>query len=602
MIRYHIQPHSPEAHTYLVTLHIPHVDGDQILVTLPAWIPGSYMIRDFAKNIISLQVVSPGCQPTVQKTDKQTWCVTGYSDDLQIVYDIYAWDLSVRGAHLDTTHGYFNGTCVFLRVIGRETETCKVEISPPSGDKYENWRVATTLARSGAGHFRFGHYQARNYAELIDNPVEMGTFSHFQSTVSTTPHHIAITGRHSGDPQRFSNDLKKICETHVRMFGELPGMDQYLFQITAVGDGYGGLEHQTCTSLICNRDDLPARGATGVSTGYRRLLGLCSHEYFHLWNVKRIVPEAMRTADLSHETHTTLLWAFEGITSYYDDLGLVRSGCIDRNSYLELLAESITRVIRTPGRFRQSLAESSFDAWTKFYKQDENAVNAIVSYYAKGALVALSLDMMLRRISGGRQSLDDLMRLLWQRYGLAVQGVREGDIESLASELAGQDMNEFFQAYVYATEDPPLADLLSEVGVGVTFRAAKNRKDKGGLRDETSEVPLSKPTIGVRFKEDPQGACLTAVLEGAPAQQAGLSAGDVVVAVNSIHCSPDTIDELIAGVPEGGSVILHAFRRDELMVFDVRPAPAPLDTCDLWFLDDQEAVVVQARDSWLAGQ
>ncbi len=600
MIRYRIQPISPELHRFRVRLLLDDVDG-ALRITLPAWIPGSYMIRDFARNILDLEAYCNALPVTLEKLDKQTWRVGPCRGMLSLQYDVYAWDLSVRGAHLDTTHAYFNGTSVFLRVIDRDREACEVEILPPEGEAFEHWRVATTLVRKGAGPFGFGLYQAEDYWELIDNPVEMGDFTLGTFRVSGIEHHLAITGRFRGDLGRICADLEKICSTHVEMFGELPELEQYLFQLTVVGDGYGGLEHRRCTSLLARRDDLPAAGRKEVSDGYRRLLGLCSHEYFHLWNVKRITPEVMQQADLASEVHTPLLWAFEGITSYYDDLCLVRSGCIGIDGYLELLAQSITRVQRIPGRFRQSIAESSFDAWTKLYKQDENAPNAIVSYYAKGALVALALDLTIRVNTEGERSLDDVMRLLWQRHGRTGKGVRNGDIEAIVSEVSGEEMGAFFDSYVEGTEDPPLQRLLRAVGIGMALRPARGRSDQGGVRRDAEPAADGPPPLylGLRLEKNECGIRLASVLEGGPAARAGLSAGDLVVAVDGIRCSLDGIDEQLARLSPGEPIAVHAFRRDELMRFEVIPEAPPADTCELWVLEEIDAETRRARGAWL---
>ncbi len=460
MIHYQVQPVSPQAHLFEVVLRIARPAPEGQVLTLPAWIPGSYMIRDFARNIVTLHASSGGKRVAAEKTDKQTWRCAAANGELEVSYQVYAWDLSVRAAHLDTTHGYFNGTSLFLKVVGQEHVGCSVEILPPEGEAYRNWRVATTLPVDGAEHLGFGRYRAADYEELVDHPVEMGAFTFVSFEAAGTPHEIAITGRHQADTERLCRDLQAICEYQIGLFGELPPMERYLFQVLAVGDGYGGLEHRSSTSLICKRTDLPRADDKEVSEGYREFLGLCSHEYFHLWNVKRIRPAVFRQADLSSEVYTRLLWAFEGITSYYDDLALLRSGRIDRQSYLDLLARMITRVLRGSGRLKQTLEESSFDAWTKFYKQDENAPNAIVSYYAKGALVALALDLTIRRHSGGEQSLDDLMRALWRRHGREDIGVGEGDIEALAAEISGADLSGFFDQALRGTADLPLKELL----------------------------------------------------------------------------------------------------------------------------------------------
>src|SRR6185312_5798088 len=304
-------------------------------------------------------------------------------------------------------------------------------------------------------------YAADSYEELVDHPVEIGRFDLTSFEAGGVTHDVAIAGARDVDLDRVARDLARVCQWHCDLFAGAPNgrapFDRYLFLVLAVGDGYGGLEHRASTSLVCKRDELPRIGDPGLDDGYVTFLGLASHEYFHAWNVKRIKPSAFTPYDLSQEGFTRLLWAFEGITSYYDDLSLARSGVAPAERVLELLARTLTTVLRTPGRHLQSVADASFDAWIKFYRPDENSPNAGVSYYAKGAIVALALDLTLRR--HGR-SLDDLMRALWTRHGATGVGVDEDAIEALASSLAGHDLRDFFARYVDGTEDPPLAALL----------------------------------------------------------------------------------------------------------------------------------------------
>ncbi len=600
MIQYQMQPASPESHLFHITLRVaaPNAKGQQLM--LPAWIPGSYMIRDFARSIVTLKASCHGENVAVEKLDKQCWQCAPCRGELLIKYQVYAWDLSVRGAYLDVTHGYFNGTSVFLRVIGQEDEPCQVDIQPPKDVMFADWKVATTLASAGSTPFGFGLYQAENYEELIDHPVEMGRFVHAGFEVAGVPHELIVTGRHRADMQRLCADLKRICEHHVGFFGELPAMEKYQFQVIAVGDGYGGLEHRSSCSLICKRDDLPRVGEVKITEGYRQFLGLCSHEYFHLWNVKRIRPQQLKQADLSQEAYTRLLWAFEGITSYYDELALVRSGVIEVDSYLELLAQTITRVMRCNGRHKQTLFESSFDAWTKFYKQDENALNSIISYYTKGALVALALDLTIRQQTQGKKTLDDLMRALWEHYGKPDIGVPEDGIEQLAEQIIGLDLKNFFEQALRGTEDLPLKDLLATVGIGYHLNAATSAADLGGLHKQEKE--LDQPprlTLGARIAPAEGDARLAVVFDNGAARQAGLSAGDVVIAVDGLRATANNIDQLIAQLPEDTSVPLHAFRRDELMLFDVMPLPAPADTCRLWVLDEVTENQEASRQSWL---
>lgn len=602
-MHYQITPADPAAHLFHVSCTIPAPAAEGQLVCLPAWIPGSYMIRDFARNIVSIRASCGDERVELEKVDKSTWRAAPCPGPLMIVYEVYAWDLSVRTAHLDQTHGYFNGSSVFLRAQGHDKTPCTVDILAPAAPVHGVWRVATTLTLAGASPWGFGRYRADDYEELIDHPVEMADFVSADFEAGGVAHDIVLTGRHMADMSRVCADLRKICQTHVDLFGELPPMQRYLFQVLVVGDGYGGLEHRTSTSLLVSRDDLPRRGESSVREDYRTFLGLCSHEYFHTWNIKRIKPEVFLPYDLRQESYTRQLWAFEGITSYYDDLTLVRSGCIDADSYLQMLAQTMTRVMRTRGRFRQSVAESSFDAWTKFYRQDENAPNAIVSYYAKGSLIALALDLMLRRDSDGEISLDDLMRRLWNDYGKPGRGVPEGEIERLAATLAGRDLDDFFQSCLYGTEDPPLGDLLAGVGVELRLRPAESATDPGGKRAAVGmDELLARPWLGVKTAADGGNLRLANVFEGGAAIQAGLAAGDVLVAVDGLRVSGPNLDKALRYYRPGDTVDIHAFRRDELMRFQVTLQTPPLDTVELTLRSDIDSRTDAARRAWLGLQ
>ena len=600
LIQYTISSSSPEAHIFSVTLMVrrPHENGQ--VLTLPAWIPGSYMIRDFARHIVSIRAHCEGEPVSLSKLDKQTWRADPVHGVLAISYEVYALDLSVRGAHLDTSHGFFNGTSVFLQVVGQEETPAVVLMEKPRGEAYRPWRLATSMPVRSIDQQGFGSYVADNYRCLIDYPVEMGNFRELEFQVQGIPHRMVISGRCSLDEQRLVIDLQKICSYHASFFGQLP-VNQYLFLTMVVGDGYGGLEHMDSTSLICKREDLPLKGAQQVSKGYRGFLGLCSHEYFHLWNVKRIQPEVLRQADLSREVHTELLWAFEGITSYYDDLALVRSGCIDPAGYLDLMAQTITRVMRGSGRLKQSVAESSFDAWTRFYKQDENSPNAIVSYYTKGALVAFGLDMLLRDVTDDVSSLDRLMRTLWERHGKPGMGVPEDGLEQLAAELAGCDLSDFFRQAVHDTADLPLHDWFASLGIGYRLRPAQNQEDQGGHCAKPADI-TPRTDIGVRCQQQGDMLVLTQVLDDGAAQQAGLSPGDKLIAIDGLQVNSSNLELLLARSDPGAEISVHAFRRDELMTFQLCPKAAPADTCELWLLADEECSQRQLlrRREWLA--
>lgn len=564
-LRYAIRPANPAAHTFEVSCTVAGPDPAGQRFALPAWIPGSYLIRDFARHIVAIRADAGGKAVRLKKTDKHTWQADALkkAGPLTVTCEIYAGDLSVRGAHLDSTHAFFNGSSVFLRAIGHEAAPCLIELQAPPGKRYSDWRVATALEPAQGVHPAFGLYRAANYDELIDHPVEMGTFALASFEACGVPHEIAITGRHDCDFERLIADLKRICEWQIRFFGEPAPMERYVFLVTAVSEGYGGLEHRASTALLCSRDDLPHAGMEGVPERYRAFLGLCSHEYFHAWNVKRIKPAAFTPYDLERENYTTLLWAFEGFTSYYDDLALLKCGVIALKDWLELTAKTLSNVQGTPGRLRQTLAESSFDAWSKFYRPDENSPNAVVSYYAKGALLALALDLTLRASRQSKVSLDDVMRALWQRHGKTGIGVGDEAVRLITEELSGLKLKHFFARAVHGTGDLPLRKLLADFGVKLHWEPSKG------------------PSLGVKTISEGREVKLGTVLTGGAAQAAGLSAGDLLMALNGLRVTPASLDKQLARLPIGEPIKVHAFRRDELMEFDVRWDPPGRGDCTL---------------------
>lgn len=600
MIHYRIKPTRPQAHMLEVCLTVEDTDPQGQMLYLPAWIRGSYMVRDFARNLVMLTASCEGESIAVTKLDKQTWQVAPVQGPLVVTYSVYAWDLSVRGAHVDTTHAYFNGPNVFLGVTGRENEPCRVELLRPEGEAYTDWRLAVSMPPVEVDAAGFGRYFAEDYESLLDYPFEMGRFELAEFVVEKVPHKLVVSGRHRLDLTRICRDLELICHEEAALFSDLP-IDDYLFLLWVEGEGYGGLEHRNSCSLMIGRDELPTAGMTKMIKGYRRLLGLFSHEYFHLWNVKRITPEVFLKQDTRQEVYTRQLWIFEGITSYYDELVLVRSGVIDRNNYFEMVAEGITRVMRGSGRLKQTLAESSFDAWTKFYKQDENAPNAIVSYYAKGALLAMLLDLTIRLRTDGGMSLDDVMRALWHRYGRQGEGLPETGFELLVETLTGLDFKAFFDAGVRSTDDLPLAETLREFGVGLYLLPASSSSDMGGVCEKSPQEATAKPVLGAKWMQKGDSVLLQQVFDDGAAQLAGLSAGDEVIAVDGLRLNAGRLEEYVEQTPAGQSLTFHLFRRNELMCFEVTPSPAPADTCWFHLIESIDDVKRSRRDNWLRG-
>ncbi|MDJ0738239.1 MAG: PDZ domain-containing protein [Gammaproteobacteria bacterium] len=597
MIQYEITRMDLDAHEFHVRMTVQRNAPGPLTLRLPAWIPGSYMIRDFARHITEIAASDAAGDVPVVKRDKQTWEVASTRDEVVVVYRVYAFDLSVRACYLDRFRAYFNGTGMFLAVDGARDADWQLVIERPRDAGAAGWSVATTLPAQGVDGDGFGRYAGHGIARLYDCPVEIGVFRRLAFSVDGVPHAMVVSDGGAFDESRVTADLAPICAEHGAMFGELP-VDQYLFLTLASADGYGGLEHADSTSLICKRSDLPRVGLDRPDNGYRQFLALCSHEYFHLWNVKRIRPAVLADADLSREVHTELLWAFEGITSYYDELALVRSGVLDGDEYLDLLAGTVTRVMRGAGRARQSIAASSFDAWTKFYKQEENAPNAIVSYYAKGALVAFGLDITLRQLSDDRVSLDDLMRALWQRHGRSAVGVPERGIERVAADLVDAPLDDFFASYVYGTVELPLTAWFAAVGVGVRLRAPRAADDVGGQRRDPPPQPAA-PALGARFTAQPDGLRITHVLAGGAAQSAGLCAGDQLIAIAGERVDGGNVAAVLGRVA-GDAVDVHYFRRGRLVAAALPLRPAADDTCDLWQLtaDESTPQALARRAAW----
>ncbi|MEX2123245.1 MAG: PDZ domain-containing protein [Woeseia sp.] len=596
--RYRITPINPGAHLFQVKLDIADPDPAGQLVSIPAWIPGSYLVRDFARNVVSIKAQAGDRDVELTKIDKSSWQADACHEALTITCEIFAYDLSVRGAHCDTTHAYFNGACVFPQVVGQEERACEVEICPPPRPLGNDWRVATSMRPRNAERYGFGNYHADNYDELIDHPVEIGNLLIGEFEAGGIPHAIAVRGHTRIDMARVCHDLATLCEQHLALLGAPKDLDRYLFLLLVLPDGYGGLEHRWSSSLVCGRGDLPVRGESGTKSGYRKFLRLCSHEYFHLWNVKRMKPGRFTPYDLRAESHTCLLWVFEGITSYYDSYQLMRSGLITRESYLELLAKTITRVLRTRGRFRQSVEESSFDAWTKFYRPDANTSNAVISYYTKGSLIALALDLTIRRDTDAKESLDTVMRECWKRFGETGEGMPEMGFESIAASVSGLDLREFFERYVRGTGDLPLQKMLKDFGVIMRLRAADGTDDAGGKPStaDTAPAPWLGMNVGAKSGKD----LVTMVHTDSPAERAGIAPGDELIALNDVRLTAANIDTRLREYHAGDKVSLSVFRNDGLLKFKVRLGDPPEDTCYLEIDGERSAKAEQALAAWLS--
>jgi predicted metalloprotease with PDZ domain len=516
-IRYRVACADRHAHLFEITLVIDKPGANQ-RVSLPVWIPGSYLVREFSKNLQGLRAQQGRRTLALAQLDKASWqidCVAG--KPITLSYQVCAYDNSVRTAWLDLDRGFFNATSLCLRVEGQTDAPHALEVvAPPAQPGRPRWSCAASLTPTSIDKLGFGHYGAADYDELADSPVEMGAFWSAEFDVCGVPHRFVVAGAAASfDGDRLLADTRAICETQMRFWhgdkvgkrgAPKPPHERYVFMLNVVDDGYGGLEHRRSTALICARRDLPRHGSARQAEGYTTLLGLISHEYFHTWNVKRLRPAEFARYDYGRENYTELLWFFEGFTSYYDDLLLRRAGCVDDATYLRLVNKTINQVLQTPGREVQSVAQASFDAWVKYYRQDEQTPNATVSYYTKGALVALCFDLTLR--AEGKGTLDDVMRHLWKKSGMGGP-ISEADIAAALEAVGGRPFADELARWVHGTGELPLAELLRGRGVAVLDDPAQRAHE-----------------LGLRVAESNGSVQIKVVLRGGAAEKAGFAAND----------------------------------------------------------------------------
>jgi predicted metalloprotease with PDZ domain len=586
------------AHLFHITLTIAQPAALQ-KVALAVWIPGSYLIREFSKNLQGLSARQGSQSLSAEQLDKCSWQIACEPNKpLVISYQVYARDNSVRTAWLDSSRGFFNATSLCLRVAGQEQSSHILEISdkgesPAATRVLSNWSVATGLTALKTNARGFGSYSAANFDELADCPVEMGTFWSGSFKACGVAHRFVVAGALPNfDGDKLLADAQLICETEIRFWhgNKKPPFKNYLFMLNAVDDGYGGLEHRNSTALICKRQDLPVlhpvKGAK-PSEGYTTLKGLISHEYFHTWNVKRLRPAEFASYDYGQENYTELLWFFEGFTSYYDDLLLRRAGLLDNIDYLKLLNKTINQVMQTPGRKLQSVAEASFDAWVKYYRQDENTANTTVSYYTKGSLVALCLDLTLRTQSQNSVTLDHVMRALWLRCkGGPMQ---EADLAAVLKELSQRSYAAELASWVHSTDNLPLKALLEQHGVAV--------------HEDASQLAHR---LGLRVSEG-QSLQIKTVLHAGVAEQAGFAPNDEWLGVQTIasatakRSSPDAgwrmsrLDDLTAYAGQAKQVTALIARDKRLLQLTLNMPPA-MTTYRLAVHD------LAAVNSWLSQQ
>lgn len=583
MVTYRIEIADAHAHLFAVTVTVPQPAAEQRF-SLPAWIPGSYLVREFVRHLSGMSARQGDRELPLQQLDKATWLARcSGRGALTLTYKVYAFDPSVRAAYLDAQRAFFNGTGVFVRVHGREAEPQRMELKTlPKG-----WKAATALPSVKVDARGQGTYEAADYDELVDHPVELGDFWRGEFKAAGVPHEFVVAGALPDfDGERLLSDARRICEAAIAFWHgkKKPFFKRYVFLLNAVDDGYGGLEHRASTALIASRRDLPQRSrrdAKDLSDGYVTLLGLISHEYFHTWNVKRLRPSEFTRYDYTQENYTELLWFFEGFTSYYDDLLLLRAGLIDEPRYLKLVAKTLSGVLGMPGRHVQSVAQASFDAWVKYYRSDENTPNSTISYYTKGSLVALALDLTLRH--EGRGSLDDVMRLLWERSDGGP--VSEADIAAALEQVGGRSYEKELKGWVHGTDDPAWRLQLARAGV-----------------DWSQQTPTVAQRLGLRVSESAlTGIKITHVLRGGAGEAAGLAASDEVLGADGWRVR--RLDELPRLMGEARSVQLLISRDQRLRTLTLALPPAPeagAVSLTLAGADKTAPAAMALRRAWLA--
>ena len=607
--RYRVDIDNAHAHLFRVTLTIPRPAARQI-VALPMWTPGSYLVREFSRHLSDLRATQCGQVLAIQALDKCRWQIPcDPLVELQISYRIYAFDGSVRGAFLDSRRAFFNGTSLFLQVQGQADFPHELSL----GALPEGWQVATAMPETAPLLNRVGSpvgspagFCAADYDELVDHPFEMGPLVDpsvdrsidglctgiWRGSFSAggVAHELVVSGAlPSFDGERLLQDTRRICEQHLRFWHGTSEKDapfkRYVFLLHAADEGCDGLEHRASTALSVARRDLPRLRMEGLPDGCVGLLGLISHEYFHAWNVKRLRPASFVPLDYWREVDTRLLWFFEGLTAYFDELALLRAGLIDLERYLKLVSRSLQAVAITPGRRVQSLVEAGFDAWIKYYRADENSANATVSYYQKGALVALALDLSLRRDGS---SLDALMRKLWQHSGAGTEAAAAGaitdeDIAAALRSVSGRSYQAKLASWVHGTDELPLADLLADLGVQV-------RTDRAGFA----------ASLGLRLSEGPvTGIQVKAVLTGSVAAAAGVSAGDELLAIDGWRIR--RFDEALAWVDPARAFDLLLVREQRVLTLRLHAqVDSPLATqVVLQAMPHLDPVAAARRRAWL---
>ncbi|MFM1842850.1 MAG: hypothetical protein RLZZ490_1587, partial [Cyanobacteriota bacterium] len=547
-LHYQVAMPQPQSHYFEVSLQIKGWGGDWLDLKFPVWTPGSYLVREYVRHLQEFEACDVATQTplTYQKISKNHWHIkTQAIETINIAYRIYANDLTVRTNHLDYSHGFFTGAALFFYLPGFETCPLTLTVIPPE----PTWQIATTLpVKEETQTTGEKTFYAQDFDTLVDSPVEVGLHHIHPFDVAGKPHRFVVWGASNLDENQLIKDTQKIIETEADLFGGLP-YDQYLFLLHLSNQGYGGLEHKD--SCVLNYSRFGFRDPEK----YQRFLQLVAHEFFHLWNIKRIRPIALEQFDYDQENYTPSLWFSEGTTSYYDLLIPLRTGLYDRQTYLKNLGKEITRYLTTPGRAVQPLAESSFDAWIKLYRRDAHSDNSQMSYYLKGELVTLMLDLLIRDRHQNQRSFDDVMRRMWAEFGQTEMGFTPEQLEGIIAEVADTDLTEFFQMALHSTAELPLNQYLHLFGLKLH-----------AVKDDLT------PYLGIQVKSEAGHEKITFVATQSPAALAGISPDDDLLAIDGIRVNAEQLPQRLKDYQANDMIQLTVFHQDLLRTVEVQLA------------------------------
>jgi predicted metalloprotease with PDZ domain len=587
-LQYLLEMDKPQTHFYGVTMSIDDFSEDNMLLIMPAWAPGSYEIYDFARFVRNLRAYSGSDQLDVQKKDKSTWKVnTKDIHSIKITYEVYANELSVHTSHVDSTHAFLNGTSVFLYVEGYKDQSLELVIKP-----FGNWKVSTGLEKLSDNRYR-----AVTYDILADCPLEIGEHRSLFFTVDGKEHEIVLYGRGNEDEEKLSSDVRKIVEQYAKIFGHLPYKRYvFIYHLVSEEDQSGGLEHLNSTTIDIDRFTF------SPFDKYKHFLSVTSHEFFHLWNVKRIRPIELGPFNYKEENYTTMLWIAEGFTNFYGYHVLMRAGLVDQKEYFRYLAENMRYHDFLPGSRNTSASESSFDAWIKLYRPTPNNINSYISYYLKGELLGFVLDSMIIDATHGAKSLDDMYRSLMEKYNKDGKGYTEKDIITTLKDVTGRDFSEFFAKYVREPGKLEFQDYLKPFGYSL----------RKGYRKVDGVEPSNKAYLGIIVRTNGGRYVVDSVVEGSPAYEAGINPKDEILAVDNFRFTDVFLKEMkeevkrlkvdnLASFHPGQNVTVTFFRRGLIYTVPVKLSDAPYEYYEITESEQIPAGSETLRGKFLTG-